>query len=153
MRPPCLTVGLQLFWCRHFRAVVGDPEAVAHAEVIDWQHIGPAEFEDQHHLDSPAADPADRGEACHDFIVAQEADLARVGNDAGQCFLGDVAESGYFRARETGSAQSVIGDRGEFLRPRKSPARKQLTETAQDAFRRGAVQLLMSDGAHEGFKR
>jgi hypothetical protein len=127
--------------------------SLAHPEVIRRQHVRPAQFEDEHHLDSPTAHPADRGEARHDFIVAQGRILRASGNDARECFLGDIAESGYFRARETGGAQSVVGNRGEFLRPWKSPARKQLAETAQDAFRRGAVQLLMGDGAHEGFKR
>src|SRR5216684_3906821 len=60
---PALPKSQQLLGLGHVFLAIGYGPAFLHAQVVDGEHIGAAEIEDEEHLDGPGADPADGVEA------------------------------------------------------------------------------------------
>jgi len=89
---PALAEHCQYFWRRHFLQAVGEAKALAHAKVIDGQHIGPAQLEHQQHFDGPAADTADGGQALDDFKIAQGMQHIANRDDATQGLGGKIPQ-------------------------------------------------------------
>src|SRR5712692_7855628 len=60
---PALPKSQQLLGLGHVFLTIGYAPALLHAEVVDGEHIGAAEIEDEEHLDGPGTDAADGVEA------------------------------------------------------------------------------------------
>jgi len=138
---------------RHAAQAVGEAKAVADAEVVDRQHIGALQLKDQHHLDGPATDAAHAGEPLDDLQVAERSELRGVRHDALERLGRQILQRRDFGEREAHGTQRR-GPGREQLRGRGERCRcMQRDETGEDALGRRAVQLLMGDGAHQGFER
>src|SRR5690606_37320615 len=79
--------------------------ALAHAKIVDRQHVGPAEREDEIHLHRPAPDAARGRKALDDLFVAEPHKLARFGNDAFEALLRNVLDRGDLMTRQLRAAQ------------------------------------------------
>ena len=81
-----------------------------HAKVVDGQHVGPAQAEDQKHLNRPRADAANRSESFDELVVGEFVRVFKRGNDAGDGFCGKVFDRKDFRSREPGFTQSGLAN-------------------------------------------
>ena len=124
-------------------------KSIAHAKVINRQHVRPAELENQKHLDCPLADAAHRGEACNDFIVAQFGNNSRLRNSSVQSFSREIAQRRNFSPRKSSGANGVVVHSIEIFRTRKPASGKKFDEASQNRVRRRAIQLLMRYGLRE----
>src|SRR5260370_20500996 len=79
---PALTESEELFGLWHVLLAVGNGPAFFYAEVVDGEHVGAAEAEDEEHLDGPSADPADADEALAEFLIGHGKGLLEGGHNA-----------------------------------------------------------------------
>jgi len=138
---------------RHAAQAVGEAKAVAHAEVVDRQHVRTPELEDQQHLDGPASDAAHLRQALDDFAVAERHERRAVRHDAVFGLCREILQARDLRERQAHGAQFVIGPRDDSRRQRKLAVAAQRDEAPEDALGGDAVQLLMRDRARERFER
>ena len=87
---PAFAEGEEFFGLGHAFFAVGDGPAFFYAEVVDGEDVGAAEIEDEKHFDGPGADAADGDEAFDEFVVGEFFGLFAGGDDAGDCFGGEI---------------------------------------------------------------
>ncbi len=145
-----------------FEFAEGEGEAFADAVVVDGQHVGAAEAEDEQHFYCPAADAADLCEVLDDGFVGHALNLFEGGDGAVDGLCGEIAEGEHFVFREAGGAELLVravekllwGGMGTgasgFERHR---GREGFEETAMDGGGGFAVELLIDDGFNKGFER
>src|SRR6266704_2640677 len=75
------------------------------SEVVDGQHVGPAEAEDQKHFDGPNTDASDGDEPLDERFVGHLVSLFESGDDARQGFAGEVFHRENLGTRETRLAE------------------------------------------------
>ena len=68
---PPLADGAQSLRRRPLPASVRDAVSLAHPEVVDRQHVGSSEREDQEHLDRPSPDPVNPRQLLDDRVVVE----------------------------------------------------------------------------------
>ncbi len=139
-------------------ALEGEGEAFADAVVIDGQHVGSTEAEDEHHLDGPLTDAADLGEMLDDGVVRHAADAGE-GRDGTVERLGsEIADGEGLGVREAGDAKLLVRRVEELLRvgmgetERKIEGREAFDETLMDGGGGFAVELLIDDGLEQGLE-
>ena len=150
---PAFAEGEERSGLGHGALLVGQPEAVADAEIVHGQDVRAAELENQEHLNGPASDATRFGEPHDDFLVVQLGDVAGGRDGAVQGLGGDVADGGDLGEREAARADLGVGDAGQIFRAGKPPAGKEFFEAGEDGVGGGAVQLLVGDGLDEGLER
>jgi hypothetical protein len=145
MRSPALAVERERLRRRHLAQAIGEAESVAHAEVVDRQHVRPAELEHQQHLHRPASNASHLRETLDDRIVVERFERGSIGHDAFVRLLRQVAQRGDLREREAGGAQRLLRCRQHCGRRWKLAVTYRVDEAREDRVRRDAVQLLMRD--------
>src|SRR5947199_2729410 len=150
---PALAVGAQDLRRRTEASPVGDPIAFTHAEIVDGQHVGPPEGEDQQHLDGPAADAVDRRHPGDDLLVTQAQRGAPRRYRALERVPRDVLDRLHLAPREPGQPQPGRTRGGDGGRRRKASVTEEAHEAGQDRLGGAAVQLLVGDGASERLVR
>src|SRR5690606_19418507 len=108
------------------------------AVVVQGEHVGAAEAEDEEHLHGPSADAAYGGQALDDRLVVHGADLGERGELALDCPLREVAEREELCAREAGAAERLVRGAQDLLgREAALRARAQRADATED--RRGGL--------------
>ncbi len=152
-RLPAIRYSLKIGFGRFAAELVGGPEAALDTEVVDRQHIQPAERENQQHLNRPASDTVNLDEAENQFFVV-EAPCPRAGRDNSFTRLGgDVADGRDLVARETDRAQARKMRRQHLVRFGEALVRIERDEATKDGFGGAAVELLVCDSARQAFIR
>ena len=142
---------------RHAAQSIGEAKSVAHAEVVDRQHIGPPEARHQHHLHGPAADAAHLRDAFDDLVIGERVQDFRRRNDAVEGLAREILDARDLGERQPDRAHLVVRCREHHLRFEHRRAHSidgvQPAEAAEDAFRGGAIQLLMRDRSRQRMER
>ena len=99
---PAFTEGQEFLRTGHVLFVVGDGPTFLYAEVVDGEHVGAAEAEDEEHFDSPGTDAADGDQTFNKLVVGEFQGFFVSGNDTVDGFLGEVLHSQDFCAGEAG---------------------------------------------------
>ena len=100
---------------RHAAQAIGEAKAIAHAEVVDRQHVGPAEAEHQQHFDGPAPDAAHLREPLDDFVVAERVQDFLGRHHAVDGLLRQVLDAGDLGERQPHGAHLFIRRREHQL--------------------------------------
>lgn len=141
---------------RWLQALEGKCESLAHPVVRDRKNIGPAQSEDQEHLDRPTTDAANLREVFDDVLVGHAADprQRRYGSIHG--LGGQIAQGQHFIVREAGGAKLLVGAIEQVLRGGMNSDSADVVEALQHTFvdrRRGlAMKLLIDDRFDERFE-
>ena len=134
----------------------GEGEAFADAVVVDGEDVGPAEAEEEHHLDGPFADAANLGEVGDDVVVGHATDAGEGGDGAVEGFGGEVAEGEGFVVGEASGAELVVGAVEQVLGREVGIGAAEWVEGFEQAAVDGggglAMELLVDDGFGEGFE-
>src|SRR6185437_85901 len=126
-------------------------ESLAHAEIVERQHIGPAEAEDQQHLDRPAADAAHLRQLLDDRLVFETIDIGEMRDFAGRVAPRQIADRQELRLRETRAAQLRVAGLDDLCRGRRlMRLRIERAEPREDRSRSLGVKLLIDDRLGEG---
>ena len=152
VRAPAFAVAFDGERFGEFALVENEFEPFADGEVVNGQHIGSSEVEDEEHLDGPAADAFYFGKARNYFGVGQCIHFGQLGDRAGEHSRGEVADVRGFGAREPNAPQSFGVGREYILGAREIAIREQSAEAAEDCFGGASAELLIGDGAHERFE-
>ena len=153
MRRPARAEFRERTWTRHALEAVGQAEAVADAEIVNRQDVGPAKAEHQQHLHGPAADSAHLRDALDDHLVFERVQFRRGGHYAAEYFVGEVAQRANLRKGKTDRAQRRVGGCRKLRRLREFRRRIQRRQPFDYAPGNDAVQLLVSDRAGERRER
>ena len=139
-----------------FQFAKGEGKAFADTVVVDGEDVGPAEAEDEKHLDCPAADATNLCQVLDDCFVGHAADAREGGDRAVDGLCGEVAEGEGLVVREARSAELFVGAVEEMLRVRVLLAAdgvEAFDQTAVDHSGSFAVELLVDDAFDQGFER
>ena len=141
----------EFFGRGHVFLAVGHGPALLYAEVVDREHVGTTEAENQKHFDSPGADAADGDEPLNEFVVGEQESLVVCGDDAFDGFLGEILHGGNFCAGEAGIAEFGVGNSQHFFGARRAPAFPEGFDTREDGGGGFAGDGLVGDGFEENF--
>ena len=150
-RLPAIRYSLKIGLGGPVAKTVGGPETALNTEVVDRQHIQPAEREDQQHLDRPASDTVNLYKTQDQFFVVKAPRLRAGRDNSLACLGGDVAYGLDLVARETDRAQSRKMCRQHLVRFGESLARIECDEAAEYRLGGVAVELLVRDGTRQAF--
>jgi hypothetical protein len=118
---------------------------------VDGEDVGAAEIEDEEHFDGPSADAADGDEALDEFVVGELFGLFARGDDAGECFGGEVFHGEEFGVGKAGFAESVWFELQHFFGSGRAAVVAECFDAAEDGGGGFAGDGLVCDGFHEGF--
>jgi len=105
VRAPAFAEGEEFLGLGHTPLAVGDGPALPDAEVVDGQHVGPAEAEDQKHFDGPNTDAPHGDEPLDELFVGHLVSLIERGDDTRQGFAGEVLHRENLGTREPSLAE------------------------------------------------
>jgi len=125
---------------------VGDRPAFLYSEIVDGEDVGAAEAEDEEHFDGPGADATDRDEAFDEFFVGEFFGFFECGDDAFDCFLGEVFHGEDFCAGEAGFAEGLGAEFQHFLGCGNAPGFAESFDAAEDGCGGFAGDGLVGDG-------
>jgi hypothetical protein len=132
----------------------GQPESIAHAEVVDRQHVGPAEPDIS--IISTVQRPMPRTCVSRSMILVLQRVQDFVGRHDPRWSSRQILDAGDLGERQPDRAQLVVGRREHQLRfeqRRRAAFGDTARRSAEDALRRRAVQLLVRDGARQRVER
>ena len=150
---PALAEGQEFFGLGFVFLAVGDGPAFLYAEVVDGENVGAAQAENQKHFDGPGADAADGSQAFDEFFVGEFFRVFERGDDAFDCFFGEIFHGDDFGAREAGFAEGLFAELEHFLWARGAACGAESLYAAVDSGRGFARDGLVSDGFEESFVR
>src|SRR5260370_4595255 len=108
MGAPFFTQFHQLFRFGKFSLTKGFRESFAHAVIVHWPDVGPAEIEKEQHLDGPTPNPTNSDQTRDDFFVAHLRQSARARYRPVDRFCCQILDRGDFVSRKTGTARLFV---------------------------------------------
>jgi hypothetical protein len=148
---PLFAEGEEFLRLGHAFLAVGDGPTFFYAEIVDGEDVGAAEIEDEEHFDGPSADAADGDEAFDEFIVGKFFGLLARGDDAGDCFGGEIFHGEDFCVGEAGFAECGSFEFEHLGGSRRATVGAEGFDPAEDGGGGFAGDGLVGDGFHEGF--
>lgn len=136
---PARTECGERFRRRHLAQPVRETKSIANAEVIDGEHVGAAELEDQHHLDSPATDATHLSQTLDDCKIFEREQCFAIGYDAFDGLRRQIFERGTLRKRKAHRAQRGFRRIDHLLRCRKRSGANSSDEALENVGRRRSV--------------
>ena len=130
---------------------VGDGPAFLYAEVVDGENVGAAEAENQKHFNGPGADAADGSQALDEFFVGEFLRVFERGDDAFDCFPGEVFHCFGFGVGEAGFAEGLFAELEHFLRGGSAACGAESFDAAENGGGGFAGDGLVGDGFEESF--
>ena len=130
---------------------VGDGPAFLYAEVVDGENVGAADAENQKHFNRPSADAADGSQALDEFFVGELLRVFERGDDAFNCFFGEVFHGDGFGAGEAGFAEGLFAELEHFLRAGRATRGAERFDAAVDSGSGFAGDGLIRDGFEQRF--
>jgi hypothetical protein len=148
---PALAESEELLGLGHVPLAVGNGPALFYAEVMDGEHVGAAEAEDEKHFDGPGADATDADKALNEFLVRHGQSLFVSGNDAVDGFLCEVFHGENFCAGEAGFAENGLAQLEHLFRGGRATVAAQGLYAAEDGGGGFSGNGLVGDGFEEDF--
>src|SRR5262245_20510549 len=96
MGAPLLTETLQLLGLGQLPLFVSDLKSTADTQVVNGQHVGPAEVENQKHFGGPAADTFDFGKGLEEFLIGSLVAFIEGGDEARSGAFSDLEDVASF---------------------------------------------------------
>lgn len=144
----------EFFRLGHFSFAIGHLKTAPHAEVVNRQHVGSAEIENEEHLHGPAPDAFHAREPLDEFGVSETIALGERGHDAVERLPREVEEVAALLPRHARGAQGLeVQARDGFRAGKFCPGKKFLKPPRPGCVRpKLAASRLRSLGLAEGFQ-